>query len=128
MELVIKASAVALISAVCCLLIKKGNAETAYLLSVLAAVLICTVSVGLFREIAELINDAIGKTSLSPAVYAPVFKCAGIAVTVRIIGGLCKDAGQSATASAIEYLGAAAAVFTALPLMRMMLDTLEKLL
>lgn len=127
MELVIKASAAAIISAVCCLLIKKSNAEIAYLLSVLAAIILCIASVGLFKEISGLLNEAIAKTSLSPAVFSPVFKCAGIAVTVKLVSGLCRDAGQSGTASAVETLGAAAAVFTALPLLRMMLDTLEKM-
>lgn len=128
MEIVFKAAAAALVSCVCVLLIKGSNAGGAYALGVCCAVLICIAAVSLLSEITEFVNELILQSGLSSAVFMPVIKCMGIGITVSIVSGLCKDAGQNASANAVEYLGAAAAVFTALPLISMMLSSLEELL
>lgn len=128
MDIIIKAAAVALISCVCVLIIKGANPGGAYLLSVCSAVILMLGAALLLSQIAELINALIERSGLSPALFLPVIKCIGIGIIVNIVSGLCKDAGQSSSSAAIEYLGAACAVYTALPLISAMLNTLEDLL
>lgn len=128
MELLIKASAAALIACVCVLLIKKSNPEIAYVLGICSAVLLCIAAFSMLGEIIGLMRGVIERTGLTPTVFLPVIKCVGIGITVAVVSGLCKDAGQNALCVTIEYLGAAAAVFTALPLIEMLLETLEGLL
>lgn len=128
MELLIKASAAALIGCVCVILIKKSNPEIAYVLGVCSAVLLCIATFSMLGEIVQLMRGVIERSGLSLSVFLPVIKCVGIGITVAVVSGLCKDAGQNALCAAIEYIGAAAAVFTALPLIEMLLETLEGLL
>lgn len=128
MELIIKAAAAALIGCVCVLLIKGSNPAGAYALGILCAAMLCIASASVLHEIFELINGIISQSGMSSAIFLPVIKCMGIGIIVSIVTGLCRDAGQSALSSAVEYLGAAAAVFTALPLIYAMIDTLEGLL
>lgn len=128
MELIIKAAAAALVGCVCVLLIKGSNPTGAYALGILCAVLLCMASVSVLHEIFKLINSIVSASGISSAIFLPVIKCMGIGIIVSIVTGLCRDAGQSALSSAVEYLGAAAAVFTALPLIKAMIDTLEGLL
>lgn len=128
MELLIKASAAALIACVCVLLIKKSNPEIAYVLGVCSAVLMCVAAFSMFGEIIRLMHSVIRHSGLSPTVFLPIIKCVGIGMTVAVVSGFCKDAGQNALCAAVEYLGAAAAVFTALPLIETLLETMEGLL
>lgn len=127
MEIMVKASVIALLSAACSLLIKSKNPECSFALSVLCAVCICCAAVGLISNLADFAADVIDSSGISPSVFVPVIKCVGIAVLTKLVCSLCKDAGQNAASTAVEYLGSAAAVFTALPLLQTLLKTLEGL-
>ena len=127
MELVIRISALAVISAACALLIKKASPDISYGVSVITAVLLCLAGLSVCEPIGELISGLIADTGLSPAVFQPVLKCVAIAVAVKLVSGLCKDAGQSAAAVSVEYCGCAAALLVSLPLIRTVLELLEGL-
>ena len=126
MEIVIKASAIAAVSAICILLIKKNKIGLA--VAIAAAAVICFAAAQLFGSIMELVRYAIGQTGLSSALFMPIIKCVGIAIIVKIGSGLCKDAGQSGIASSLEMLGSAAALFTAIPVISSLLETIGGLI
>lgn len=128
MDIVIRASAIAVISALCILLIQKSNREMALAAAIAAAAVICLSSVQLFSGLMELMRRIIEQTGLSSMLFIPVLKCVGIAMIVRLSSGLCRDAGQSGIASSMELLGSAAALFTALPLFSSLLDTIGGLI
>lgn len=128
MEIVIKASAIAAVSALCILLIKKNNGEIGLAVAIAAAAVICFAAAQLFGSIMELVRYAIGQTGLSSALFMPIIKCVGIAIIVKIGSGLCKDAGQSGIASSLEMLGSAAALFTAIPIISSLLETIGGLI
>ena len=128
MEVLSKVAAIALLSAACSLTIKSKNPEISFVLTAICAVCVCFAAVGMLSDIVAFIDGIMDKSELPSAVFLPVIKCVGIALITGLISNLCKDAGQNGTASAIEYLGSAAAVFTALPLMQTMLNALEDLL
>ena len=46
---------------------------------------------------------------------------------VKVGGGLCRDAGESALAAALEFAGAVCALLTALPLLRAVLELITEL-
>lgn len=127
MEIVIKGAAVGTVAALCALLIKKSNQEMGLAVAIAAAAVICIAAAELFGDIFDVIHYAISRTGLSSAVFMPIVKCVGIAIVVNISSGLCKDAGQSGIASAVDLLGAAAAVFTALPLIKSLLEMIGEL-
>lgn len=128
METVIKAAAVAVVSAVCIVLIKKSNPETGLAAALAASAVICFAAVYMLGSIMELVNSVIEKTGLGSAVFMPILKCAGIAVVVQIAGSLCRDASQGGIASSLELLGSVAALFCALPLISSLLETIGGLL
>lgn len=127
MDIVIKGAAVGIISAVCALLIKKSNQEIGLVIAIAASAVICIAAAELFGSISDLIRYAISKSGLSSAIFLPIIKCVGIAIIVNISASLCKDAGQAGIASAVEVLGAAAAVFTALPLIKSLIEIIGEL-
>ena len=127
MEVLIKAAAIALLSAACSLTIKSKNPEMSFTLAIICAVSVSCAAVGMLTDIADFVNEVLDNSGLPSAVFIPVIKCVGIAIITKLISDLCKDAGQNGTSTAIDYLGSAAAVYTALPLMQTMLKTLEEL-
>ena len=124
MELLIKVAAIALVAALCTLLIKSKNSEQAFLLGIAAAVIICLTAMQFMGNIASFVKELIDLTDVSSAVFLPVIKCLGIAIITKLVCELCKDAGQGGIASAVEYMGAVAAVYTALPLLETTLNLL----
>ena len=127
MDIVIKGAAVGIISSVCALLIKKSNQEIGLVIAISASAVICIAAAELFGSISDLIRYAISKSGLSSAIFLPIIKCVGIAIIVNISASLCKDAGQAGIASAVDVLGAAAAVFTALPLIKSLIEIIGEL-
>ena len=53
---------------------------------------------------------------------------AGIALVVKVGGGLCADAGESALASVVETAGTVCALAAALPLLRRVAELLMELM
>lgn len=117
MELIYKASALALLSAVVSLLLKKQNPEAALLLSVLTAVGILIAAMGLLNGLQELREQIRKILGGSEVLIAPIMKCLAIAIVTRIASELCKDSAQNAAAAAVELAGTVCAVITVMPLL-----------
>ena len=128
MDVIIKAAAVALITAAGALLIKKTNPENAFMLGVIGSVIILGASAVMLSALKDTFDEIINKTGLSVAIFTPLIKCTVIAITVKIVSSLSKDSGQNGIASSVEFLGAAAAIYTALPLLDTVLKTIGNLI
>ena len=73
--------------------------------------------------------DSLARTAgLSPEIWKPVVKTVGIGIVARLAAAVCKDAGEGGVAAFLETAGAALALFTALPLVETVFDTLGALL
>lgn len=127
MEVVIKAAAAALITAIAALTVKKYNPEIAFTIGVAGAIIIAAASFGMLRAVREFIAEIVNSVNISSAILVPPIKCTAIAITVKAVSALSKDAGQAGVAAAVEYLGAAAAVYTVLPLIKSILSTIGSL-
>lgn len=128
MTVLVKAAAAVLVSSVCALMIKQKNPELSFVIIIMTAVCLMFAATNVLGELVELIKELIYDYGLSESVYKPVIKCVGIAIITKLLCSLCADAGQSSTAAAVEYLGCALAVLTAIPLLRGVLKTLEGLM
>ncbi|HBR08359.1 MAG TPA: stage III sporulation protein AD, partial [Clostridiales bacterium] len=121
MDIAVRAAALGVVAAIVGLLIRKNNPEITVLLSLAASTAILTVALSLIGDVMEVAFLAREMSGLSPAVIRPVIKCVGIGIIAKIGADACRDAGSAGTASAVEFAGVVAALFTALPLMRTLL-------
>ena len=128
MELLVKASAAAVIGAALALLLRKNSPETALLLSAAAAMAALALALRALRPAVELLRELTEEAGVEPAALSAVLKATGIAVVTRLAADVCRDAGQSASASAVELCGAAGALYVAIPLMKTVLGMVEELL
>ena len=128
MELLFRAVCLALTAALLVLLLQKHSPELAGVLSI-AAICVLLMSMlrylSAFRELSETVR---GLLSGSETVLLPVAKCLAAAIVSRVAADLCRDASQSALASAVELAGAFCAVGISLPLILNVLKQIGGLL
>ena len=118
MDTLLKAAAVGVIASILVLLIKKSNPEHGVLLALSAAGAIIYLALPLVGETVEFIRTTAEDCGVSAALYLPVIKCAGVALTGKTAADICRDAGHSASASAIEFTSAAAGLYISIPLLK----------
>jgi stage III sporulation protein AD len=127
MEIAAKAVVIALCGALMTLLIKRTNPEISLLLSMAVSAVITVMALRVYEETKDVLELAKMNMTFSKSYTEPVFKCVGIGITARIGSDLCKDAGQTAVASAVEICGAVCAIFAALPLLKTFLRMIGEL-
>lgn len=121
MELIFKSAAVALLAAVTGLLIKRSNPELTMLIGACAVAMIAITAVGFASEIKTLVKTVKTIVGTSDKLIAPVLKCVAIATVTKLSSELCRDAGQCASAAAVELAGTVCAMSVAMPLIISML-------
>ena len=100
-----QATCLCVLAAVLALVVKRGSPETALLL-VLGAAVAVLLSLGQALEEAVAFLEELGRRSGMPeGLLIPLYKVAGIALVVKVGGGLCADAGESALAAVVETAG-----------------------
>ena len=128
MELLFKSAATALTAAVLGLLLRRKNPELTGLLSMaaIAVLLLAALQWAMpFRELRETVRTM---TEGKETLLAPVLKCVAAAIVTQIAADLCRDASQSALASAVELTGTLFALGISMPLIVGMLKMLGGLL
>ncbi len=123
-----KAAAVAVIAALCAVVVKRETREIGLVLSLAAGAVILTLVLQAASGLGALLERLAGAAGLAPPVLAPVLKTVGISILTRISGELCRDAGEGGLAAFVEVAGAAMALLVTAPLLQAVLDTLSGLL
>lgn len=121
MELIFKSAAIALISAVTGLLIKRANPELSLLVGTVTAVVILLAALSFASELDELIKLVKNIVGTSDTLIAPILKCVAIALVTKLTAELCRDSAQGASAAAVETAGTMCAMSVAMPLIISML-------
>ena len=128
MELLCKAAAAAIVAAILGLVIKKSNPESTMLLALGAVALLMTFALSAVDDIIGFLKELGGFAGISSNIVSIVLKTTGIGIVAKISADVCRDSGQQALATAVEFTGAAAAMYVALPLFRSVLETMESLM
>lgn len=98
------------------------------MLGLSATVMVLLLTAAVLDPIMDFLTQLIEVCELSGVYTKPILKCLAIALITKFGASLCKDAKQGGAAAALEFSGAAAAVWTCLPLMQAFLSMLEDLL
>lgn len=128
MELLLKASAALLLSALVGLLLRKNAPELGLLLSMAAVTAVFAAACGFLEPFRELIQTTGKLLGEEEPLLRPVVKCLAVALVTRFAGDLCRDASQTAAASALEFAGTVCAFAVAAPLLLSVVKSLGGLL
>ncbi len=127
MDILLKIAAVGVAASVMAMVLKKNSPEIALLLTVATASLIMFAAVEVISEVLDFLRTILEYTSLSEDIFGIVLKAVAIAIITKIASDVCKDAGQSASSSAIELVGSATVLYIALPLFETMIQMINSL-
>lgn len=122
MELILKSAAIALVSAIVGLIIKRYNPEISVLLSSCTVAMIGIAAVSFAGELKSFVYTVRTLTGTSDVYIAPILKCVGIAIVTKLTAELCRDSSQSASAAAVELAGTVCAMSVAMPLIMSALE------
>lgn len=111
-----------LLALVMSLVLKKDTPVIAFLLTLTAGVLISLYALRAAGSAVQHISTLLEQGGITANLYLPVVKTVGVAIVVRILSALCKDAGQSALAAKVEIVGAVLALSMCLPLLEQVLQ------
>lgn len=124
METVFRIAALCIIAALLTLVVKRGSGELAMLLSLAAVTAVLLSLAGALEELVAFLRTLGQRSGLPEELFLPLYKTVGIALVVKAGGNLCRDAGESALAAALEMAGSVCALLVALPLLQAVLDLL----
>lgn len=127
MDAIIRTAAFALAITAIGLAIKRNNPELTLLLTVSLAAVVLYMAIDAIGGILDFMREISEMSDISGAALNTVLKTVAIALITRLSSDICRDAGQTAVASAVETVGTAGAVYVALPLMRTVLKTVIEL-
>ena len=123
-----QAGAICVITALLGLVLRRGSPEVGLLLALAAAAAVLLALGKPLGELLDFLNRLTARTGVSSALFLPLYKTAGIAMVVKIGGGLCRDAGENGLAAVLEVAGTVCALLAALPLLTAVLDLMGELL
>lgn len=115
MELMVKCSAAAVFSALCSLLLKRYHPELSFSLSAVTLCVVLLASLRLLADCGDFVREVETSLGADAAQARPILKCLAIAAVTRLGSDLCRDAQQSALASALETAGTLCAAAVAMP-------------
>lgn len=124
----LKIAAVAVISAICAVVVKKQVQELGLVLALTAGALILSFALSAMEGVRQLMDTLASLAGLSSSVLLPVVKTVGIAIVTRVAAEVCRDAKEGGIAAFVETAGAACALFVALPLLEAVLELMTELM
>lgn len=124
MEIFLKLVFISLLAGILALIVKKHSPEISFLISIAVILFGSATAIRVISQIKTHIQSYKILSYFPQDIFLPLLKCTAISVITQISVSLCKDAGQSAIASALEFTGTVALVLCMMPL----LDTLFRLI
>lgn len=128
MELLLKAAAALLLSALVGLLLKRNAPELGLLLSMAAVSSVALAACAFLEPFRELVSTLRALMNGEELFVQPILKCLAIALLARFAGDLCRDASQTAAASALDFTASVCALGVAMPLLLSVIKSLGGLL
>lgn len=126
---IIKIVGIGFLTLIVILVLKEFKKEYAIYASILGGIILLTMSFGTISEIVGFLNRISEKTSYNNSGFITLLlKITGIAVLVEYGTSICRDSGETAIASKIDFAGKIIIISMSIPVISLALDTLLQLL
>lgn len=120
--------ALALVATFIIVLLKQYKSEFALLASVVTCGVIIYFSLSKLEIVIDLIQDLIQRTGIDKDFFEILLKITGIAYLIDFGSNVCKDVGESAIASKVEFAGKIIIVTMSLPILTTLLETVVEVI
>lgn len=125
---VIKIIGTGLIAVIIILILKQYRPEFAIYVSIGAGVLIFALIAGKLLGIIEILQNLANKASVNNEFIVLLIKITGIAILTEFAASICKDSGESAIASKIDFGGKVVIISLSIPILSSLLQTIINIL
>lgn len=125
---VLQIVAIGLTAAVLIIVVKNQRPELAVLLSVAAGVILFLMVLGKIGSIIDVIKDLAFRAGINMIYLGTILKIIGIAYIAEFGAQICRDTGEGAIASKIEFAAKVLIMVLAVPIIVAVLQSLLKLL
>lgn len=125
---VLQIVALGLTATVLIVVVKSQRPDLAVLLSVAAGAIIFLLVLGKIGSIIDVIKDLSSQAGISMVYLGTILKIVGIAYIAEFGSQICRDAGEGAVASKIEFAAKVLIMVLAVPIVVAVLQSLLKLL
>jgi len=110
------------------LVIRSQRPDIAVQLSIALATIIFLMVLGKISVVLDLFRDLAEKAGVGQIYLNTILKIIGIAYITEFGAQVCRDAGEGAVASKIEFAGKVMVMVMAIPIIALVLETIVKLL
>jgi len=124
---VLQIVAIGLIATVLVVVVKSQKPELALLLSIAAGVIIFLLVIGKIGSIMDIIKDLAARAGINMVYLGTILKIIGIAYIAEFGAQICRDAGEGAIATKIEFASKILIMVLAVPIVVAVLQALLKL-
>lgn len=114
---------VAIIAAILCAVLKRYHKEYAILIGVVAGIFILVQFLQGLTPAIEQIQSLLSLSGISADYVAVLLKALGICLLVQFSADACRDAGENALASKVEFAGKISILLLALPFFEQIAST-----
>lgn len=126
---IVKVVGIGFLTLIIAIVLKEYKKEYAIYASIIGGVILLTMSFETINEIVGFLSRISEKTSYNNSSFISLLlKITGIAVLVEYGTSICKDSGETAIASKIDFAGKIIIISMSIPVISLALDTLLKLL
>ena len=125
---VIKVIGIGLTAVIIILILKQYKSEFAIYVSIGAGILIFALIAGRLLGIIEILQNLSSKASINNEFIALLIKITGIAILTEFAASICKDSGESAIASKIDFGGKVIIMSLSIPILSSLLQTIINIL
>lgn len=120
---IIAIAGIAIITAILAVMLKRYHQEYSIIISIAAGILILFQIFANIMPAIQQINTLLSSAGLTAEYAAILFKSLGICFLAQFAADSCRDAGESALASKVEFAGKIAIVVLSLPLFERIAST-----
>ena len=123
-----KAIAGVLLAAVLSLTVKKEQGDLSLVLTMTVCCMVCMLVLGYLEPVLEFLQELEALGDLQKDMLGILLKATGISLVGEIAGMVCTDGGNASLGKAVTLLANAVILYISLPIMRTMLDLIQKIL
>ena len=110
------------------IIVKQSRPEIAMLISIITVVVIFLFSIEKVGQVIELITNLSDRAGLSREFLGTILKIVGIAYITEFGASICKDIGESAIASKVQFAGKCVILVFGISIIGNFVDTLTQIL
>lgn len=125
---IIKIAGIGLISLVIILILRQYKPEYAIYVSLIAGILILTLSLGQLSGIINLLKDISSRASINTKFLSLLLKITGISFLTEFAVSISKDSGESAIANKIDLGGKVLIIVISIPIITALLEIVIKII